>query len=322
MSRLKTERIMENKENKKGLEASLKSLDTEEWVDILFYRPIGYRWALFFQRLGVHPNVVTILSIFIGVAAGVMFFFDDLWLNVIGMLLLVWANSYDSADGQLARLTGQKTQWGRMLDGFAGDLWFFSIYFFICLRFTVAHEWEVSQWSIVGVWLLAAFAGLVCHSKQCALADYYRNIHLFFLKGKDGSELDNYCQQRAIFHNTPWKHHFWWKLWLFFYGNYTHSQESMTPQFQQLMGAVKEKYGDEIPQGFRDEFRKWSKPLMKYANILTFNTRSFALFASLFIGIPWLYFLFEVTVMNGLFFYMRSRHEALSKHLYNRLMKY
>ena len=54
----------------KGLKASFKSMDTEETLDIYFNRPIGYVWALFFQRLNVHPNVVTILSIFLGVAAG------------------------------------------------------------------------------------------------------------------------------------------------------------------------------------------------------------------------------------------------------------
>ncbi len=301
------------------MKASLKSMDTEEFIDIHFYRPIGYRWALLFRKMGVHPNVITIASIFIGVAAGVMFYFNDLWLNVIGMLLLIWANTYDSADGQLARLTGQKTQWGRMLDGFAGDLWFFSIYFFICLRFTVGHDWETQKIQITGVWLLAAFSGFICHSKQCALADYYRNIHLFFLKGKEGSELDNFKQQRELLYATPWKHHFWWKLWLFFYGNYTHSQESMSPNFQRLMSLLKEKYGDNIPRSFRDEFRELSKPLMKYTNILTFNTRAIALFIFLFMGMPWLYFVFEITVMNLLFFYMRHRHEKLSALLCNQL---
>ena len=38
-------------------------MDTEEWLDIHFTRPIGYVWALFFKRLHVHPNVVTIFSI-------------------------------------------------------------------------------------------------------------------------------------------------------------------------------------------------------------------------------------------------------------------
>lgn len=32
---------------KKGVEASFKSMDTEEFLDIHFNRPIGYVWALF-----------------------------------------------------------------------------------------------------------------------------------------------------------------------------------------------------------------------------------------------------------------------------------
>ena len=51
---------MNNEVSAKGLEATLKSADTEEWIDLLFYRPIGYRWALLFRRLGVTPNAITI----------------------------------------------------------------------------------------------------------------------------------------------------------------------------------------------------------------------------------------------------------------------
>ena len=159
---------MSEKTEKKGIEASFKSMDTEETLDIYFNRPIGYAWALFFKKLKVHPNVVTILSIFLGVGAGIMFYYPDMKHTLIGILLLMWANHYDSADGQLARLTGQKTQWGRMLDGFAGDLWFFSIYVAICLRlmnqpipFAPDCHWGLF------IWVMAIFAGTVCHSKQC-----------------------------------------------------------------------------------------------------------------------------------------------------------
>ena len=100
---------MSEKETKPSLESTLKSMDTEEFIDIHFYRPIGYRWALLFRRLGISPNSVTIASIFIGIASGICFYPCDLTINIIGMLLLVWANSYDSADGQLARMTGQKS---------------------------------------------------------------------------------------------------------------------------------------------------------------------------------------------------------------------
>ena len=310
------------KELKKGLEASFKSQDTEEWLDIHFNRPIGYVWALFFKKLKVHPNVVTILSIILGVAAAVMFYFPDLKHTLWGILFLVWANHYDSCDGQLARMTGQKTRWGRMLDGFAGDIWFFAIYVAICLRlmnqpmpFNIGNG---MHWGIF-IWLLAIFSGIYCHSKQCTLADYYRNIHLYFLKGKNGSELDNYKQQRELFNSLPWKGNFWWKIFLYFYGNYTRNQEKMTPNFQKFYALVREKYGDDIPQTLRDEFRAESLPLMKFTNILTFNTRAIALYISLLIKEPWLYFIFEVIVMTALFVYMRHRHEAMSAKFYQKM---
>ncbi len=311
---------MSKEKEKKGIEASFKSMDTEETFDIYFNRPIGYAWALFFKKLGVHPNVVTILSIFLGFGAGVCFYYPDMTHTLVGILLLVWANHYDSADGQLARLTGQKTQWGRMLDGFAGDVWFFTIYAAICLRLThqpIPFLSDDTEWGIY-IWLLGALAGLVCHKKQCCLADYYRNIHLYFLKGKSGSELDNFKQQREIFHSLPWKGNFWWKIFLYGYGNYTRTQEGMTPNFQQFYTLVRQKYGEDIPQELRDEFRAGSKPLMKYTNILTFNTRAIALYISLLIGEPWLYFVFEIVVLTSLYVYMRHRHEALSARLYHK----
>lgn len=310
-------------EKRKGLSASFKSLDTEEWLDIHFNRPIGYVWALFFQRFGIHPNVVTVFSIILGVAAGIMFYFPDRMHTLVGILLLIWANHYDSCDGQLARMTGKKTRWGRMLDGFAGDLWFVTIYVAICLRLMneplpfgigATQGWT---WSW-GIWVMALIAGTFCHSKQTTLSDYYRNIHLFFLKGEEESELDNFSQQRQLFHSLPWKQNFWWKIFLYFYGNYTRSQERMTPAFQRFYTMVRNKYGNTIPQELKDDFRRGSLPLMKYANILTFNTRAIVLYVSLLVGEPWFYFLFEIVIMTILFLYMRYKHEQHCIGMYNK----
>lgn len=115
---------MGNRRFKDLLEASMKSKDTEEWLDVHFTRPIGLFFALIWERLGVHPNTITIISIFLGLAAGWMFHYTDPLHNLMGVVLLMLANFCDSTDGQLARLTGQKTMIGRCLDGFAGDVWF------------------------------------------------------------------------------------------------------------------------------------------------------------------------------------------------------
>lgn len=293
-----------------SLESTLKSTDTEEFIDIHFYRPIGYRWALFFHRLGVTPNQITIASIFIGVAAGICFYFDDLRITLSGIFLLIWANSYDSADGQLARMTGQKSALGRILDGACGDFWFAAIYMAIAFRLQAEWGWYI--------WALALVTGYF-HSRQAAMADYYRNIHLLFLKGKSGSELDNSVVLQEKYKQLSWKKEPLVKLFETFYLSYTRGQESWTPHFQKFLVSLSEKYGNQVPESLRATFRSKSLPLMKYANMLSFNTRAIALCISLLVREPWLYFVFEMTVLNLMLWYMVRRHEKICKQFNNEI---
>lgn len=291
--------------------STLKSMDTEEHIDLAFYRPIGYAWACLAKKLGVTPNAITIASIFLGVAGGVLFYYNDLWLNVIGMLLVVWANSFDSADGQLARMTKQYSRLGRILDGLSGDFWFVTIYVAICLRENATSTFFMERpWLI---WVIAVVTGL-CHAKQAAMADYYRQFHLYFLKGEEGSELENASELKEKLAELSWTRNFWKKLTLTFYTNYTVQQEGTTRAMQGLRAELKRRFPDgRIPQSFRDAFRAKSLPLMKYTNILSFNWRTIALFTSLFLKMPWLYFAFELTVLNFLLIMMIVRHERFCR---------
>lgn len=293
---------------------SLKSMDTEEHIDLWFYRPIGYCWARLAAKIGVTPNAITIASIFLGIAAGVLFYFNDLWLNVIGMLLLIWANSFDSADGQLARMTGQYSRLGRILDGLAGDFWFITIYVAICLRENVTSSFFMSHHWII--WAIAIVTGL-CHAKQAAMADYYRQFHLFVIKGKNGSELEEESTLMSRYNELSWVNNFWRKLTMTFYVNYTLQQQKTTPAMQQLRKLLKQKYGadGELPQWFCTDFRAGSLPLMKFTNILSFNWRVIVLFISLFLKMPWIYFVFELTILNIIMIYMIISHEHLCKKL-------
>lgn len=300
-----------------GYRASLKSMDTEEHIDLAFYRPIGYAWACLAKRLGVTPNVITIASIFLGIGAGVCFYYPQMWINVIGMLLLIWANSFDSADGQLARMTKQYSRLGRILDGLSGDIWFATIYVAICLRENVTSEFfSAHHWVI---WVVAVVTGL-CHAKQAAMADYYRQFHLYFLKGEEGSELDSAAQLNKKLEGLTWRHDFWQRLVLTSYRNYTLQQEATAPAMQRLRAELHRRFpSGHIPQSFRDDFRSRSLPLMKYTNILSFNWRTIALFASLFLCMPWLYFAFELTVLNFLLIMMVVRHERICSYFTHQL---
>lgn len=304
------------KEDKELYLASIKSVDTEEFLDMWFYRPLGFSCALFFRNRGVHPNVITIVSIFLGVAAGICFAQESLRWNMFGMLLLIWANLYDSTDGQLARMTGQKTRWGRILDGFAGDCWFFCIYFAICIRetfdpipFAPEYNWGLP------LWILTSYCGFWVHGSQCQLADYYRNIHLYFTNEKNGNEFHNSMAVRKEYDETPWKGNFFWKIFLSAYVSYVGNQERMTPRFQRFIKTVHDRYGTDIPRGLRDEFRKGSLPLMKYTNFITFNSRAIMLCFTMLINQMWMYLFFELIVLMAVFLYMKYKHERLCKRL-------
>ena len=303
---------------RKMLYLSFKSEDTEEWLDVHFTRPVGLAFALFWNRLGVHPNAITILSICLGIGAAVMFYHIDLAHNLAGVALLMLANFCDSTDGQMARLTGKKTLIGRILDGFAGDVWFFCIYIALCLRLMPQFIPATGvKWGW-GIWFLAFVAGILCHSPQSSLADYYRQIHLYFLKGSEGSELDSYEQQRAVCRSLP-KSDILGRLFHCFYARYCRRQERSTPAFQRffkqfLLLGERGKPQQAVEIGQR--FTAGSRPLMKYANILTFNVRAITLYVSCLLNIPWVYFLVEITVLTVLYAYMHRRHERLCDKLY------
>ena len=304
------------------LRASFKSMDTEEWLDIYFTRPIGLAFALFWYRLGVSPNSITILSIFLGIGAGVMFFFTDTLHNVLGIILLMLANFCDSTDGQLARLTRQQSMKGRCLDGFAGDVWFFSIYLAIVLR--LWHQFVPGTSMVWGLWGLglAAVAGLLYHSPQSSLSDYYRQIHLYFLKGREGSELDSYENEHAIVERLKGKKGvFWDRAFHSNYQRYCRSQERRTPAFQQFHKALKEKYGsiDKVPQDLKDRFLAGSRPLMPFTNIMSFNSRAILIYITCLLNCPWIYLLIEVSLYSLLYIYMHRRHEDLCRHLMTEL---
>ena len=153
----------------KEYEASLKSIETENKIDRIFYRPIGFRIARMLKGTGITPNMVTVVSIFVGAAVGFFFYHENLIYSICGILLLVCANILDCVDGQLARLTGIKSAIGRILDGFAGDIWFACIYVAFALR--LSHDYG-TDWFFA----LAVLSGM-SHLVQANITDYYKTLH-------------------------------------------------------------------------------------------------------------------------------------------------
>ncbi len=325
---------------------TLKSAETEDWLDLHVIRPFCYYCAVFFAKFDIHPNTVTIWSMVIGAASA--FFFAQgsfhygdnfsgnttlgLVYNIIAIFLLMWADILDCTDGQLARMTGKKSRMGRILDGVAGFAWFIPIYVLLTYRFYLHHDWEFSWLGIenneqntliataivFGLGLISGIAGL---AGQQRLADYYIQVHLFFLKGEKGSELDNSVRQQEIYDQMGKDVSAVERYFQKSYISYTQKQEKATPQFQRLLAALREKYGslDNIPADIRKEFHDYSLPVIKWNGLLTFNFREFWLFLFCLLDVPAALFVWEIVGMGLLCRYVNKRHEAFCKKMADKL---
>src|SRR2546421_2200286 len=158
-----------------------KGRAVEEWLDLRFFRPIGIRIARALYSTGISPDQVTLWSLLVGLVAGHLFVYQDRWIDVIGFVLFIVSDVFDSADGQLARLRGTSTRFGRALDGINDNLRFVNLY--LHLMYRLAHA-GVGWWGV----LLVALAGLA-HTYQSAAADFIRNAFLYLGVGQ-GGELD------------------------------------------------------------------------------------------------------------------------------------
>ena len=224
-----------------AIEASYKARDVEGFLDIHFYRKIGFQLALLFAKLGMTPAQVTLCGAATGIMAGHFYYYRDLRLNLLGMVLHVLSNALDNADGQLARLTKQGSRTGRALDGLADHLVFVSIYGHLCLRYTAGGGSHL-------VWLVALAAGM-SHSLQSAAADYFRNAWLYFAEGKSRAELDSSRTLRLEFDRLRWRTAPRKKFLLRLYLNYTRQQEWLAPRLAELKRAARKTNDGVIARG-------------------------------------------------------------------------
>ncbi|MFC1568684.1 CDP-alcohol phosphatidyltransferase family protein [bacterium] len=282
----------------------LKSLshNTEGIFDIIFFRYYGTKIAIVCKNIGMVPNTVTFISLGIGLIAGHFFYYQNIWLNILGACLWTISMTLDFTDGSLARMTNKFSKFGRILDGVADNIRVITIYFHVCLRLHLQMGW---WW----IWIIAAIAGYF-HSLQNALSDYYRNAYLYFVLdpqkevdlsisagGKRG-KIDNSSHIHSDYKLLNWREHFIKKVFLLIYICYTALQESVSSTFIQLLQHINEKFKDNIPDWLREKYRELNQPLLWYYKILMMNTRMLVFFICLFMNAIPFFFYFQIIVLN------------------------
>jgi phosphatidylglycerophosphate synthase len=240
-----------------------------------------------------------------------MFYPDNqLLINLIGFSLLIFANILDCVDGQLARITGIKSEIGRILDGFCGDIWFLTFYSVITLRLINSEGW--GWWTI-----LIAIASALSHFYQAGMVDFYKTFHLHMIKGGKNSEFENTTSIKVKYKELTWKKSPVSKLFMKLYYFYTWNQEMKTPMLRRYINRMNTNYPNGYPEDEIVKFRKKSLKLMPMLDGLTFNARSIVMLATLLLNLEWLYFAIEILIFNPLLVFVINRHEKMCFDLKN-----
>ena len=289
------------------VEATYKAREVEGVLDLYFYRPIGFRLAELFAQLKMTPATVSLLAGVSGVIAGHLYYYRDLRVNIVGMVLHVCSNALDNADGQLARLTQTESRKGRVIDSVADHLVFLSIYLNLVLR-CLAEGFSPA------IWCLALAAG-ISHALQGAAADYFRSTYLYFVANGARAGIDSSSGLRSEYRSWSWRQRPWDKLLLALYLNFTRQQEMLAPRLKQLRGTASELFQSQIPRWLEQRYRDSAGQMFKWWGLLMTNSRMLILFALLFMGQPVYYFWFELLPLNLLFVYLIVRQEKIAESL-------
>ena len=280
-----------------SLEATYKVRETEGAFDLFFYRKVGFQLAKFCDQIGMSPVGVTLVGGVFGLLAGHLYFYQNLAVNLLGILLQIVANVFDNADGQLARLQNRASRTGRILDGFVDYLVWFGIYVHLILRYAAGGGTQA-------VWLVG-FVAMASHATQSAAADYARHAYLHFTKNR--RELESSVSLQA--EPAP---DLWSKLLLGLYANLVWRQEKMSPALTKLRDQVARDFSDQVPDLLRSRYERSAQPTLKWWRLFMANTRMAFLFPLLLIGQPVWFFWIEITAFNALLIYLLFQQQRIA----------
>jgi phosphatidylglycerophosphate synthase len=148
----------------------IKSRDVEDPIGLWLHRPLAYGLVAAVHRTPLTPNQVTLISMLIGVAAGVLWLIGTPPLMLLGGVLL-WSSAFlDAVDGLLARTKNMHSELGRALDGSADMIVAIVTVFAAFYHIWVKHHvwWHLPLMVIA---LLTAVA-------QIYLYDFYKECYL------------------------------------------------------------------------------------------------------------------------------------------------
>lgn len=132
-----------------------------------FFHPLGAVVARLAAALRLSPTQLTVIGALVGVAGGVLLY--DERLGLLAFAVLIVHGIIDSADGQLARMTGQTSELGKVLDGGAGYVTHTAIY--LAIGAGMLHR---GGGGVVLLWMVLAGIASAAHAQ---MYEYHRTTY-------------------------------------------------------------------------------------------------------------------------------------------------
>lgn len=293
-----------------GYWKTLKPLAVEEPVDVWIHRPLAYVLAKLLYPTPVSPNLVTIISIVFGLIGGWCFFSGFSHHMLLGGLAIFVSAVFDCADGQLARMRGTSSAFGRMLDGVA-DL-VVSVAAVGGGIYVIAQKFP-SPWPVLVAVLALCVATAVTGSYHTGMYDQYKNVYLRFTSPtfKEGEDYETArARWEARQGGSFFVNAIAWPIYLFYVKSqtqYVHKFDPYTSARLALFGpydATRAEIYERHAGGLMRIWRTW------------FGFGSLVFGIALFSALDLLeyYMLVRLTLMNAVFYgYMRPKQRAASR---------
>ncbi|SMD32536.1 CDP-alcohol phosphatidyltransferase [Reichenbachiella faecimaris] len=235
------------------VQSTIKLIDIEERFDLAFSRFFGLYFAKLGKFFNMTPTQVSIISLIIGVTGGYMLFYQDSWvITVWASVLITLAGVLDSADGQLARMTGQSTELGRFIDGFIDSAIFIAIYLSACAYYVQGEM----GWSI---FLLAIPAGIISHIFTSQIYDFYKSEFLYYVAGSESSKV----KKVEELPDASEEEGFWNKFFRRLEIDYTKRQWLLVTRTEEMRDVYEEvAFNEDTKEQFREKYRATFNPIM------------------------------------------------------------
>ncbi len=88
------------------------------FLEKLFFKPISRPLAKFFLKFKVHPNIISLVGLFLMIFACFLVIFDFKYHLIFAASMVYLSFLFDKVDGDLARLSGLAGPLGQYFEGF------------------------------------------------------------------------------------------------------------------------------------------------------------------------------------------------------------